>query len=133
MNELRRVTLSGSISTPAGIRLPAAWQAYCAGREQDLALYRVQARALPEVIGDLRRRAGVTVKVLEAAPGAAGRQRIELAFGSFEAARQHLMGLGRGVEVLAPDPLRLGMIDFARQIIRRYAVEDEAVEREENP
>jgi hypothetical protein len=39
------------------------------------------------------------------------------------------MGLGRGVEVLSPEPLRLGMIDFARQITRLYEDEKESEDR----
>ena len=131
VNELRRVTPTGQhFGTPPHFDLPSAWQDYCAGRERDQAFYRVQARALPEVIGDLRRRPGVTVKLMENVPDSTGRQRVELAFGSFEAARQNLMGLGRGVEVLSPEPLRLGLIDFARQIARLYGDEKDPEARE---
>jgi len=108
----------------------AAWQDYCAGWERDQSLYLVQAWALPEVIGDLRRRTGVLVKLVEDVPDASGRQRVELAFRSLEAARQILMGLGRGVEVLSPEPLRLGIIDFARQIARLYRGENGPQARE---
>ena len=121
VNELQRVTLTGQhFEDPPGFDLFASWQEYCAGWERDQALYLVQARALPQVIGDLRRRAGVTVKMLDRSQDAEGRLLVELAFGSLEAARQNLMGLGRGVEVLSPVPLRLGIIDYARQIARLY-------------
>ena len=129
--DLRRVTLTGQhFDFPPEFDLLAAWQDYCAGWERDQALYLVQARALPEVIGDLRRRTGVMVKFVENAPDASRRQRVELAFRSLEAARQVLMGLGRGVEVLSPAPLRLGIIDFARQITRLYEIENDPQARE---
>ncbi len=131
VGELRRVMLTGEhFDFPAGFDLLAAWQDYCAGWERDQALYLVQALALPEVIGDLRRRTGVMVKFVEDAPDVSGRQRVDLAFRSLEAARQILMGLGRGVEVLLPEPLRLGIIDFARQITRLYGGENDSPARE---
>jgi hypothetical protein len=35
-------------------------------------------------------------------------------------ARERILGLGRAIEVLAPEPLRLSVIDFARQIVDFY-------------
>lgn len=121
VHELQRVTPTGQhFQFPPGFDLLAAWQDYCAGWDRDQALYLVQARVLPEVIGDLRRRPGVTVKILEDVPDSAGRLLLEMAFRSLEAARQNLMGLGCGVKVLSPGPLRLGIADFARQIVELY-------------
>jgi hypothetical protein len=37
------------------------------------------------------------------------------------AARDRLLGFGRAIEVLAPEPLRLSLVDFARQIVDLYA------------
>ena len=130
VNELQRVTPSGQyFDFPPGFDLLSAWQDYCAGWERNQSLYLVKARALSEVIGDLRRRSGVTVKILEDVPDSAGRLLVEMAFRSLEAARQNLMGLGRGVRVLSPEPLRLGMIDFARQIVDLYQGEKESENR----
>ncbi len=131
VGELRKVTLTGQhFDFPPSFDLLAAWQEYCAGRERDQSLYLVQARVLPEVIGELRRRTGVMVKFVETAQDASGRQRVDLAFRGLEAARQILMGLGQGAEVLSPEPLRLGIIDFARQITRLYGCENEPQARE---
>lgn len=49
---------------------------------------------------------------------------LDLPFESFEAARTRLLGLGRAVEVLEPAPLRMSIIDFARQIASFYQEKD---------
>jgi uncharacterized radical SAM superfamily protein len=41
------------------------------------------------------------------------------------AARDRLLGFGRAVEVLEPEPLRLSMVDYARQIVALYETTDE--------
>jgi predicted DNA-binding transcriptional regulator YafY len=51
------------------------------------------------------------------------RLRIELSFDSLEAARDQLLPLGRGVEVVEPQALRLTIADYAGQIVDRYADE----------
>jgi len=43
-----------------------------------------------------------------------------LSFESFEAARDRILGFGRGVEVLEPVALRKSVLDFAEQIISLY-------------
>jgi predicted DNA-binding transcriptional regulator YafY len=109
-----------SFNYPPDYSLEAAWQQYCADWEADLAQYCVRARAGAWAIGQLRRRQGVTVGQPLGQPDARGWVELELAFGSFEAARQNLMGLGRGIEVLSPETLRLGLQDFAAQILDLY-------------
>ena len=46
---------------------------------------------------------------------------MELAFESLEAARDRLLSLGSGVEVLAPPALRASLADYARQIVAIYS------------
>jgi hypothetical protein len=41
----------------------------------------------------------------------------------FHTARTRLLGLGRAVEVLSPEPLRKSLIDFAEQIVDFYRAE----------
>jgi len=43
-----------------------------------------------------------------------------LAFESFEAAREKILGFGRDVEVLEPRALRLSVQDYAEQITSLY-------------
>jgi hypothetical protein len=54
------------------------------------------------------------------APDVDGWVTFDLPFESFVAARTRLLGLGRAVEVLAPEPLRESLIDFAEQIVGFY-------------
>jgi predicted DNA-binding transcriptional regulator YafY len=53
-----------------------------------------------------------------------GWTKLELSFESFTDARSRLLGMGRAVEVLAPEPLRRSLADFARQIVDLYRAED---------
>lgn len=45
---------------------------------------------------------------------------LELRFESLEAARDRLLGFGRGVEVLRPLALRQSILDFATQVVALY-------------
>lgn len=53
-------------------------------------------------------------------PDADGWVTLDLPFESFVTARTRLPGLGRAVEVLAPEPLRKSLVDFAGQIVGFY-------------
>ena len=46
---------------------------------------------------------------------------LTLPFETFEEARTRILGFGRAVKVLEPEPLRLSVIDFAEQIVDFYA------------
>jgi hypothetical protein len=45
---------------------------------------------------------------------------MELSSDSLEKGRDRLLGLGRGVEVIAPRALRKSLIDYAQQIVALY-------------
>ena len=45
---------------------------------------------------------------------------LDLLFESFIAARSRLFGLGRAVEVLESESLRMSLVDFAEQIVGFY-------------
>jgi predicted DNA-binding transcriptional regulator YafY len=45
---------------------------------------------------------------------------VTLPFESLHEARERLLGFGGAVEVVAPQALRQGMVDFARQVVARY-------------
>ncbi len=53
-------------------------------------------------------------------PDADGWVTLDLPFESFIVARSRLLGLGRAVEVLEPEPLRKSLVDFAEQIVDFY-------------
>ena len=44
-----------------------------------------------------------------------------LAFESFEAARDRILGFGAAAEVLEPEALRRSIMDYAAQIVQLYA------------
>jgi predicted DNA-binding transcriptional regulator YafY len=46
--------------------------------------------------------------------------RVKLLFEDFEEARIYLLGMGNSVEVLEPEPLRLTIMDYAKQITETY-------------
>jgi predicted DNA-binding transcriptional regulator YafY len=71
---------------------------------------------LAEYVGD-RARGQIASHHL---PEADGWFTLDLPFESFFAARSRLLGLGRAVEVLEPEPLRKSLIDFAEQIVDFY-------------
>ncbi len=53
-------------------------------------------------------------------PDAQGWVTLDLRFESLPTARTHLLGMGRGVEVLQPEALRRSLIDYAQQISAFY-------------
>jgi hypothetical protein len=104
---------------PAGFDLPAFWQEWCAAREAERQAYTVQVRVSPGLLPFLQAILGV-VPESAGPPGKDGWRPLTLAFESFSAARTRLMGCGRAVEVVAPEALRLGIADFAEQIVALY-------------
>jgi predicted DNA-binding transcriptional regulator YafY len=122
VSELVSVISTGlPFEDPAGFDLEAAWLDNLADWEAGRALYPVEALAEPHAVAELRRRGFTVLPRQESQPAPAGRARVEVAFSSLEAACQNLMGLGRSIEVLSPAPLRLVMIDYARQILQIYS------------
>jgi len=112
---------------PADFDLAAYWQASCAEREQNRATFAVRVRVAPDFVPVLPRYFGNSIrdKIANAGkPDAEGWVTLELAFESFEAARDRLLAFGRGVEVIEPYPLRRSILDFAEQIVALYREEN---------
>jgi predicted DNA-binding transcriptional regulator YafY len=115
--------LSTTFTRDPDFDLASFWQAWVAevGRRREG--YPVTVRVtpglaplLPAFFGE-----GIRERLAQAAPAdPEGRVTIELSFESLEAARERLLAFGAGIEVLRPEALRLSMIDFAGQILRRY-------------
>ena len=85
---------------PADFDLAAYWQASCAEREQNRAAFVARVRVAPGFAPILPRYFGNSIrdKIANAgAPGAEGWITLELAFESFEAARERLLAFGRVV------------------------------------
>jgi hypothetical protein len=54
-------------------------------------------------------------------PDAAGWVTSTLIFDTFEDARENILAFGIAIEVLDPEPLRLSVIDYAKQIVGFYS------------
>jgi len=108
---------------PADFDLAAYWQASCAEREQNRAIFAVRVRVAPDFVSMLPRYFGNSIRekithAEKAEPD--GWLTLDLAFESFEAARDRLLAFGRGVEVIEPYALRCSILDFAEQIVALY-------------
>lgn len=124
VSELLDTRLSDeTFQRPAGFVLPAFWKAWCGQREQSQVNYPVTVRVAPDFLPWLPMYFGdsIRARIAQAGPpDAAGWVTLELSFESLEAARDRILGLGRGVEVLKPLALRLSILDYARQIVALY-------------
>lgn len=124
VSDLLDVSISAeSFKRPAGFDLAAFWGEWCAEYEAFLSDFTATVRVAPPFIPELPRYFGnhIHTKIAQAGPpDAAGWIQLELAFESFEAARNRLLGFGRGVEVLEPRALRRSVLDYAEQIVDLY-------------
>lgn len=108
---------------PDDFDLVRFWKNWCEEFEIQLMDFTVVVRVAPDFIPELPRYFGneIRAKVKQAGPpNEQGWVTVELAFESFEAARDRILGFGRGVEVLEPVALRKSVLDFAEQIISLY-------------
>jgi len=107
---------------PVGFNLADFWRTWCAQEEGRQALFPVLVRVAPGFAPALSHHLGEGVRAeLATAPAdQEGWVRLELAFESLEAARERILGLGPGVEVLEPEALRRSVHDFAVQTAARY-------------
>ena len=114
--------LPETFTRPADFDLADFWGHWCRDYESQPpfeARVRVAPAALPmlaEYMGD-RAREHIPSTL---SPDPDGWVTLDLPFESFAAARTRLLGLGRAVEVLAPETLRKSVIDFAEQITGFY-------------
>lgn len=108
---------------PAGFDLESAWNKLCLEEEADSYSYKVIIRLSPEVLPLLKEPMwGIPYQIcgIESEPDEAGWRKCTLEYENLLSARTHLLGLGGAVEVLAPEPLRISVLDFACQTQRIY-------------
>jgi predicted DNA-binding transcriptional regulator YafY len=108
---------------PVDFDLAAFWKSWCVGREETRPSYPATVRVSPELAQLLPLYFGDPIRERIASagpPDADGWITLTLPFECFEEARRRILGFGRAAEVLAPEPLRLSVIDFARQIADFY-------------
>jgi predicted DNA-binding transcriptional regulator YafY len=107
---------------PADFDLAIFWQAWCAEFEKNRPCYPVTLRIAPDLIPLLSQFFGDPVRAVieQAPPDAEGRIVLTLPFESLEDARSRILGLGKAIEVLEPEALRLSVMDHAQQIVALY-------------
>ena len=107
---------------PPGFDLAAFWQAWCAEEEQITSGYpvtlRVSKRALPAALH--RFGSQVRDQLARAPEDDDGSRILTLHFRWIDDARDRLLPLGSGVEVLEPFALRASLADIAAQTARLY-------------
>jgi predicted DNA-binding transcriptional regulator YafY len=109
---------------PAEFDLTAFWKSWCAGQEENRPSYPVTARVSPGMTTFLPLHFGDRIRAAIAQaepPDQEGWITLTLPFETFEEARGRILGFGKAVEVLEPEPLRLSVIDFAQQIAEFYS------------
>ena len=109
---------------PTDFDLAAFWKAWCAAYEENRPHYAVTVRVAPALIHYLPQYFGERIRdtIAQAEPpDAEGWITLTLPFETMWDARERILGFGKAVEVLEPEPLRKSVIDFATQIVTFYA------------
>jgi predicted DNA-binding transcriptional regulator YafY len=112
-----------SFARPPDFDLATFWKKWCAERRESRSAYTVAVRVAPDFLPELPRVFGERIRTQMAnagPPDGEGWLPLELTFESLEAARERILGFGRGVEVLEPEALRRSVQDFASQIVALY-------------
>jgi len=108
---------------PADFDLAAFWERWCARQEESRPTYPVTARVSPDLVALLPLYLGGRIHAALAQagpPDAEGWVTLVLPFETAQAARDRILGFGKAVEVLEPEPLRKSIVDFAVQIVSFY-------------
>ena len=115
--------LPETFTRPGDFDLATFWEKWCVSYENQVP-YVVRVRISPEVLPTLHyyleERAQHSLSI-SSTPDADGWVTVDLPFESFVTARTRLLGLGKAVEVLQPEPLRKSLVDFAEQVVGFYA------------
>lgn len=120
--------LPGHFARSGEFDLVRFWQSWCVGREERR--YVVKLRVAPHFVAALGHYLGDRLRpeVAQATlPDADGWTTLEVNFRSLEEARHHLLTCGSGVMVVAPEVLRLSLLDHAQQIVKLYTHNSPAV------
>ena len=108
---------------PTTFELADFWTNWCREQEEHAVAYVVQLRVAPTFVAALPSYFGdhIRARLAQASPPEPdGWLTLELAFESLEAARNRLLALGGGVEVVKPLALRKSLLDFATQTVAVY-------------
>ncbi|MBK8026274.1 MAG: WYL domain-containing protein [Chloroflexi bacterium] len=113
--------LTSGFERPVGFDLEATWREWCAAIEDNHLPYRVRVQVAPHFLRELPDHLESSPDLQIGVVEPDGWVQLELRFSSFADARQRLLGCGRGVRILEPEPLRLSVLDFAAQIADLYS------------
>jgi predicted DNA-binding transcriptional regulator YafY len=108
--------------------LVTTWMEWCKVYQNHRPIYSITVKVAPELSNKLSMYLGETVRyeILETQQGKEpGWKLVNISFENFFRARECILSLGRAVEVLEPEALKLSVIDFARQIIDFYQIKSE--------
>lgn len=117
LNEM--IVLDDHFMRPPDFDLGAYWKAARAEIEAEFTRFKVVLRVSPTMLPWLPRLLKRTISPCSL-PDANGWIRLELEFDHFETARQEILALGGGVEVIEPEALRYSIRDYAAQILEVY-------------
>ena len=124
ISSLQNVRISEeTFQRPENFNLAAFWEKWCTDYEKFLNDFTATVRVAPDFISELPRyfSTAIHTQIAQAEPAdEEGWIRLELSFNSFEAARDRILGFGRGVEVLEPIALKYSVLDYAEQIASLY-------------
>jgi predicted DNA-binding transcriptional regulator YafY len=114
--------LAEAFVRPADFDLARFWEKWCAEYETNRPSYPVRVRVSPTLLPYLPNTFGDRADLLGQAspPDAEGWVTLTLPFEDIHSARGRILGFGRAVEVLEPEPLRKSVVDFAEQIVGFY-------------
>ncbi len=108
---------------PADFDLAAFWAGWCREYERFLTDLKVIIQAAPNSLPLLQSRFGSQVEgQIEVSEPQTGDSwvHLRLAFETFESARDQILSFGRVVRVIAPQALKMSVLDYAQQIIALY-------------
>jgi predicted DNA-binding transcriptional regulator YafY len=109
---------------PADFDLATFWRGWCVSVEENRARYPVTARVAPELVSWLPYYFGEPIREAIAqarAPDGEGWITLPLPFETAEDARERILSFGGSVEIVEPLALRNSVVDYAEQILARYA------------
>jgi predicted DNA-binding transcriptional regulator YafY len=109
---------------PTDFDLAAFWRGWCTSVEENRARYPVMVRVSPELVPWLPHFFGESIREAIAWADSLddeGWIALTLPFETAEDARERILSFGGSVEILEPQALRNSVVDYAQQILARYA------------
>ncbi len=103
--------------------LVAFWKSWCKASRDRRPVYLVSLRIDPKLVTRLRLYLGEAIKyTVREDPDAVEQdwRLVTVEYENFFQARESVMSFGSAAEILEPEPLRLGVIDFAHRIVEFY-------------